>query len=234
LSIDWPEHLVGRIAANAWALFLGSGVSATCRNEAGDRPPTWAGLLHELCALIGDDTLRGTGERLIENRDLLPAADHIRHALDGESKLNTYLSTIKRAVEGPTGDPYRPSTLYEVLLALEPQVVFTTNYDKLFETASQNGYASHQFASRTLAGDLRRGDPVLVKLHGSTDSVRDVVLTRTDFARVMDQGNSVFEVLRALSLTSTLLFVGYSLDDPDIQLVLQAVGRGSLDPEAHL
>lgn len=39
--------------------------------------------------------------------------------------------------------------------------------------------------------------------------------------------------LEALSLTSTILFVGYSLDDPDIQLALQSVGRGRLDPEAH-
>jgi hypothetical protein len=43
----------------------------------------------------------------------------------------------------------------------------------------------------------------------------------------------VLEILHALSLTSTILLVGYSLDDPDIQLALQAVGRGQLDPEAH-
>jgi hypothetical protein len=37
-----------------------------------------------------------------------------------------------------------------------------------------------------------------------------------------------------LSLTSTILFVGYSLDDPDIQLVLQAVGRGGLKSRGPL
>lgn len=65
------------------------------------------------------------------------------------------------------------------------------------------------------------------------DAINDIVLTRTDYARVVDEGRQVFDALGALSLTSTILFVGYSLDDPDIQLVLQAVGRRGLSPEAH-
>lgn len=72
-----------------------------------------------------------------------------------------------------------------------------------------------------------------MKLHGSTDVMPDIVLTRTDYARATTVGRPVFDALRALSLTTTILFVGYSLDDPDIQLVLQAVGRPGTVPEAH-
>ena len=72
-----------------------------------------------------------------------------------------------------------------------------------------------------------------MKLHGSTDAIHDIVLTRTDYAGATTVGRSVFDALRALTLTSTILFVGYSLDDPDIQLVLQAVGRPGLTAEAH-
>lgn len=72
-----------------------------------------------------------------------------------------------------------------------------------------------------------------MKLHGSTDSPDDVILTRSDYAKVARVGGDAFAALSALSLTSTILFVGYSLDDPDIQLVLQAVGRSGLSPEAH-
>ena len=80
---------------------------------------------------------------------------------------------------------------------------------------------------------LRIGEPVFVKLHGSTDSITDAVLTRTDYARAATKGRATFDALAALSLTSTILFIGYSLDDPDIQLVLQAVGRQGMRPEAH-
>lgn len=233
MPVEWPDHLVERIAANQWVLFIGSGVSASCTNDAGASPPTWTGLLRSLCDLISDDEMKRAGNSLIDEHQLLSAADHIRYCVDIQNALNSYHSTLKRAVEGPPSDPYRPSPVFDDLLALDPRIVFTTNYDKLFETASRSGYATHRFDSLTLSADLRRGDPVLVKLHGSTDSILEIVLTRTDFARVMRDARPIFDTLNALSLTSTILFVGYSLDDPDIQLALQAVGRGRLDPEAH-
>lgn len=233
MVVDWPPHLVERIARDRWVLFLGSGVSASCRNAAGNSPPDWPTLLSQLCGLIRDDDSRAIGERLTANRELLAAADHVRYALDTELNLGGYFQTIRTAVDGPPGDRYEPSSMFDAVLALDPRVVFTTNYDRLFETASKNGYAMHPFTSAALTHDLRQGEPVLVKLHGTTDAINEIILTRTDYARVAEDGRQVFEALAALSLTSTILFVGYSLDDPDIQLVLQAVGRRGLSPEAH-
>lgn len=233
MPVDWPTHLVERISAKQWVLFVGSGVSASCVNGAGESPPTWPDLLGRLADLLTDPAEKGIATTLIDERQLLAAADHIRYCLDRQNALNSYQSTLRRALEGRPEDPFGPSDVYDDLLNLDPRIVFTTNFDKLFETASRGGYSTHTFKSATLGGDLRRGDPVLVKLHGSTDSIAEIVLTRTDFARVMKDGAPVLEILHALSMTSTILFVGYSLDDPDIQLALQAVGRGPLDPEAH-
>jgi len=123
--------------------------------------------------------------------------------------------------------------LFDALLTLDPKTVFTTNYDKLFEQASKGGFRLHPVRSETISDDLRLGEPVFVRLHGSTDAMNDLVLTRTDFAGVTKAGKDVFNALKALSLTSTILFVGYSLDDPDIQLILQEVGRPGPTPEAH-
>ncbi|HWY90363.1 MAG TPA: SIR2 family protein [Solirubrobacteraceae bacterium] len=231
--VAWPPSLVERIAANQWVLFVGSGVSASCTNHAGGSPPTWEGLLTTLCALIADHAHRTTGEQLIAGRDFLAAADHIRYSLANEARLSSYQQSIRLAVEGPAGDKFVPSTLFDALLNLEPKIVFTTNYDKLFEIASTSGFRTHQVNSPDLSDDLRLGEPVLVKLHGSTDAINHIILTRTDYASVTKTGRDVFDALRALSLTSTFLFVGYSLEDPDIQLVLQAVGRPGMSPEAH-
>jgi len=90
-----------------------------------------------------------------------------------------------------------------------------------------------RFHSQSLGHELRRGEPVFVRLHGSTDVVSEIILTRTDYARVARDGREVFDILRALALTSTILFIGYSLDDPDIQLVMQAISRPGSSPEAH-
>ena len=231
--VAWPSSLVDRIVADRWVLFIGSGVSASCKNSAGDHPPDWEGLLRQLCALIANTAQRRIGEALIDQRDFISAADHVRHTLAQEGNLTAYEQAIRIAVEGPAADRFVPSRFFTYLLSLEPKVVFTTNYDKLFELASKGGFRYHPVTSQSLGDDLRRGEPVFVKLHGSTDAIGEVVLTRTDFAGVTKAGADVFDALRALTQTSTILFVGYSLDDPDIQLVLQAVGRPGLVPEAH-
>jgi hypothetical protein len=232
--VDWPSTLVERIAVGHWVLFIGSGVSASCTNAAGECPPTWSRLLDRLAALISDVDHRKTAERMIKAREYLSAADHIRFSVAQEQNLTTYHQTIKIAVEGSQSDRFTPSTFFDRLLDLEPRIVFTTNYDKLFETASQNKYGTYvPFEPADPSDALRLGEPVLIKLHGSTDAMPEAVLTRTDFSRVMREGRPTLDILSALSLTATFLFVGYSLDDPDIQLVLQAVGRSAWRPEAH-
>jgi hypothetical protein len=232
-SIDWPDHLVERVARERWVLFIGSGVSHSSSNRNGESPPDWVGLLRTLCSQIRDPSARAVGASLIDGSQLLAAADHIRHVMDAERNLAGYFQTIRTSAEGPPADKFSPSALFNSLLSLEPRVVFTTNYDKLFEMASRSGFQVHQYGSNNLSHDLRQGEAVLVKLHGSTDDINEIVLTRTDYSRVADRGRRVFEALEALSLTSTIIFVGYSLDDPDIQLVLQTVGRTGLSPEAH-
>ncbi|MGA9875822.1 MAG: SIR2 family protein [Solirubrobacteraceae bacterium] len=183
--------------------------------------------------MITDETRRRMALTLIKRREYLAAADHVQYAVAQQDDRAAYHQAIKTTVEGQAADRFRPSSLYAALLNLEPKIVFTTNYDKLFESASQNGFAVHTFESTTVSDALRIGEPVFVKLHGSTDSISDAVLTRTDYARAATKGRATFDALAALSLTSTILFVGYSLDDPDIQLVLQAVGRSGMRPEAH-
>jgi hypothetical protein len=232
-TVVWPSSLVNRIIADRWVLFIGSGASASCKNAAGTSPPTWTSLLTELCALIASSNERKVGEALLAQRDLLGAADHIRYSLARENNVTLYEQAIRAAVEGPADDRFRPSKLFEHLLKMEPKIVFTTNYDKLFDVASENGFRPHGLNSHSLGDDIRRGEPVFVKLHGSTDEISQIVLTRTDYARAARAGHDVFDALRAVTLVSTILFVGYSLDDPDIQLVLQTVGRPGLSPEAH-
>lgn len=231
--VSWPSTLVDRIASDHWVLFIGSGVSASSQNSSGSRPPDWSGLLDSLAALITDEKRRKIASGMVRRREYLAAADHIQYSIAQQEDRGAYFKAIKLAVEGPPTDRFRPSSLYSSLLNLEPKIVFTTNYDKLFESASQNGFAVHTFDSATVSDALRIGEPVFVKLHGSTDSISETILTRTDYARVMTKGRETFDALAALSLTSTILFVGYSLDDPDIQLVLQAVGRSGMRPEAH-
>lgn len=231
--VIWPDHLVEQIARGRWILFIGAGVARSCRNAAGDHPPSWDGLLSRLASRLTNEVNRAKAEELIAGGDLLAAADHIKWSFSAEHNVNGYLNEIRLAVTGDPADPFWPSEMYTTLIDLNPQVVFTTNYDTLFEQASLHAFSVVPYHVGGLSSQVRRGEPVLVKVHGTVDAIHKIVLTQRDFNWVAEEGGEVLAVLSALSLTQTILFVGYRLADPDIQLVVRNAASKPLDPEAH-
>jgi hypothetical protein len=58
-----------------------------------------------------------------------------------------------------------------------------------------------------------------------------MVLTRSDFFKAKQSAPHFYSVLDALFLTHTILFVGYGLNDPDIQLTLENANISA--PSSH-
>ena len=145
-------------------------------------------------------------------------------------KEQDFLRKIARLTDGPSTALFQPRPLHDTLLRLEPDVLVTTNYDRILERATRNGYQVHRYDSLTGADDVRSGEPVLLKIHGSVDSPSEMILTRSDYSRLRRVGAASLEVLQALFLTRTALFIGYSFNDPDIHLLLENVmgARGGI------
>lgn len=219
--VNWPETLLGQIIARRWVLFIGSGVSASCVNDVGDSPPTWKSLLEALAEGIGDDTRKEKAYVLIASQRYLQAAEHIRWCYRVAAKNADYLARIREAVQGPVGHPFEPSGVYSVLLDLDPTTVVTTNYDRLFEIASKGAYDALTYDDEAIAANVRKGLPVLLKLHGRIDQMHRIILTRQDYLTLKKTGAHALDTLRSLFQTHTTLFVGYSIEDPDVQLLLE-------------
>ena len=47
MSDIWPDNLVEELAYRRCLIFLGSGISATAKNDAGESPDTWGAFLNE-------------------------------------------------------------------------------------------------------------------------------------------------------------------------------------------
>jgi hypothetical protein len=231
----WPEHLLERVTSKNFVLVVGAGVSRSCRNAAGASPPSWEQLLRQLIATFTSGTTKGFARKLVDQGRYLDAAELLRGRARAQAKEEDFLKRIAEVTDGGTkaADQYQPSDMHEMLLTLEPDVLLTTNYDRILERASRNGYNLHPYDSTTLARDVRSGTPVLVKVHGSVDSASKIVLTRSDYTRLRREGAHALEVLQALFLTKTALFVGYSFNDPDIHLLLENVLGARGDVPAH-
>jgi hypothetical protein len=59
----------------------------------------------------------------------------------------------------------------------------------------------------------------LIKLHGTWETPESIVLTRDDYARSRTQRAEMFRHLAQSARFSTFLFIGFSLSDPNFNLI---------------
>lgn len=121
-----------------------------------------------------------------------------------------------------------PGRGHRALARLPIQTIWTTNFDPLLETALPGFFPvinDDGLRDRTL------GQKRIVKMHGSLkdgDWASEPVITRTDFERYEPTHLRMWSLLRATYLTQAMLFLGFSFDDPNIEVLLR-LARTSLD-----
>ena len=65
--------------------------------------------------------------------------------------------------------------------------------------------------------------PWLLKIHGDAEDPTTIVLTEDDYEQLENDHRALVAVIESLLMTSHLLFVGYSLKDPDFANAVERV-----------
>ncbi|MBZ5709320.1 SIR2 family protein [Nannocystis pusilla] len=237
---EWRADFIEQVARKRYVVFIGAGASASCKNDAGHSPPTWGELLLECAARLADSNTRTTANQLIHSGEYLLAAEHIYASYRRLGLLTDLWRLIEEKVDGPKNARHLPSNVYKQLLRLEPDVVVTTNFDRIFEraTGGNDNFTVFTWVKKsgqqvTLADRIRAGDPVLIKIHGCMSEASSITLTRSLYAITRREGADTFAAVKALCMTRPVLFVGYRLADPDIQLLLEDSGVGTYFHAGH-
>ena len=211
-----PASLVRHLREGRCVLFAGSGLSAW------GKLPTWGGLLQhiigEMRAEEPDSPSIEELDRLLEAGKLLEIADYCKEQL-GERRYGEILTEQLRGDEGDIPEPHR------IIAELPFAAVVTTNYDKLLERtyASLTGRwpkTPTHLDSDTLGPLLFDGSFFILKAHGDIDRPDSLVLTASDYREIIHSNPAFNEIFSAILLTNAILFVGYSLNDPDLRMLL--------------
>ncbi|MET4675381.1 MULTISPECIES: SIR2 family protein [unclassified Luteibacter] len=228
--IAWGDALVKELAARRVIIFFGAGASASCVSpNTNVKPPNWKALLEMLNARNGDEDSKAVAAGLIAERRYLDAAEVIVSSLNEAD----YHDEMRRIFELPR---YEKSRIHEAILSIDPKVAITTNFDTVYDTycrsgAAAEGYNVFKYTDTHLVSQLRSPIRCVVKAHGCITTPERMVLTRTDFFRARQDAAHFYKTLDALFLTHTILFIGYNLDDPDIQMVLENANIAA--PSSH-
>lgn len=233
--IEWGESLVKELAARRCIVFFGAGASVGCQPIVGNsdrHPPDWQQLLTALAnRMAAGSPDRALAEELIAQRKFLDAAEVIVDTLNRAD----YADCLRELLEIPR---FQQSRIHESLLTLDPKIAITTNYDTIYDRYCTNGNAAEgydvvRYTDEHLVQQLRSPTRVIIKAHGCITNTDRLILTRSAYFEARLKYSHFFKVLDALCLTHTILFVGYSMSDPDIQIALENANIAAPSSNRH-
>ena len=218
--IKWPRTLIQEVATRRCILFLGAGVSSSCESDDGKRPKNWSAFIAEASQLIGNEECKNIVKKLIQEGKNLSALQVIYSEVD-KADYHSFLD------ENFNTQVFKPSKLHELIFDLDSRFVITTNFDKIYEnhciSTSQEGFKVVTYDSESLVDEIRSDTRLIIKAHGTIDNVNKMIFTKSQYHQAKRRYSKFYEVLKALFITHTVIFIGCSLDDPDIQLILEDI-----------
>lgn len=200
------------------ALFVGAGLSM------GASLPSWGELL---------EAPRAESE-VPAIKDLPLMAEYVlSEGRYSRSRLEQHILEVTAAAQATA----TPAMAHLVRLPVDQ--IWTTNYDPLIE------WTDPQLGVRVIANDddvrlIGTSVRSIVKMHGSVTATTPAtwlsppVITRTDYESYETEHPRMWALLRAVYLSRTMLFLGFSFSDPNIE-VLQRLARlsGTATQDRH-
>ena len=173
-------------------IFVGAGVS---KNSG---VPTWGRMV------------RTFAEQMDYPVEKLSTDEYIRipqyyYGMDESEGHRDYYETIRKIISLET----EPNILNELIAQLHPKHIVTTNYDKLMDKVAE-GYEVIRQDKDLLKVDSNN---YLIKMHGDIDNVEEVVFKETDYLQYSETHRLMETFLKSLLIDHVFLFVGYSLND---------------------
>ena len=223
------KRLIELASSGQLSLFLGAGVSV------GSGLPTWFQFLHIL-----EDQFTANGcssERTLGDKhswDPLAMADALNTICGSRADRKGVRIPLKKRVQQTLRRASQnPGLLLYLLLSLPTTSIVTQNYDQLIERAMhcRNLSDATREEFSVIPYQPKRGAKRwLLKMHGCVSAPNDIVLTGKDYA-AFEKGRlrALAGLVQANLMTSHLLFVGFSMTDPNYLRILQEVRR-ALNP----
>ena len=205
-GIDFPKSLLDALRDGRLVVFAGAGVSMGKPASL----PSFKGLVKAISS--------GTGEVFQDPEQ--------EDRFLGRLKDNG-VRVHERAAQELSRDGPKPTDLHRDLLWLysTPQSVrlVTTNFDRLFEQASEDIFDQMPDAFNAPALPLGTGFNGIVHVHGSFEQPGDMVLTDADFGRAYLTEGWARRFLVDLFRSFSTLFIGYSHNDVVMSYLARAL-----------
>ncbi|RHW25443.1 SIR2 family protein [Nocardioides immobilis] len=234
------DALVRSAAARQLVPFVGAGISESLINQNTGKPlmPSWRAFLRG-CAMDLSVENRDAVLQLVREEELAQAASRVKLAVGTAhwiERLRTTFEVSRSSAQESDVD------LLHKIWKVSRGLVVTTNYDETLLWGRRESeplptvYGLHAPADLSTLLEANRESPVLWHLHGTITHPNSIVLEQKEYARLYDGINAelseddppaelrhqaAFICLQTMAACQSLLFLGFSLTDPNVNRVLR-------------
>jgi hypothetical protein len=207
-----PDELVHAVRERRAILFAGAGLSMNVGL------PSWEQFINRMAEELGLDTNNLLGPAVSYHT----LAEYYRIKQGSIGPLRSWMDRNWKVSD----EKVRASRMHALVVELEFPIIYTTNYDRNIEAA----FAAHgrDFVKVANARDIaktREGVAQIVKFHGDFEDDDSLVITETDYFSRLAFDSPLDIKFRADALGKTVLFIGYSMSDLNIRLLLHNLWR---------
>jgi len=207
-----PEQLIKSINEQRAILFAGAGLSMSVGL------PSWQKLIEHLGEELGMDA-RGLLGPDVSYHTL---AEYYRIQQGSIGPLRSWMDRNWKV----SRDAVKSSKMHELIVGLNFPIIYTTNFDRNIETAFEiHGRDYVKVANARDIAKTREGVTQIVKFHGDFDDDDSLVITETDYFNRLAFDAPLDVKFRSDALGKTVLFIGYSMTDLNIRLLLHKLWR---------
>lgn len=214
-TINMLKDIKRKSKENKLVIFIGAGVS----NNSGYK--SWDKLVE-----IFDDKMTYSKEKhKYSSEELLKIPQYFFN-----EDMNEYKNILKNEFDTI---PSYTNPIIDVLLGLKPNHIITTNFDKLIELSLNRnniygcpiGDELNKYQVICKDSDLISApkNNFLIKMHGDLDNFESLVLKEDDYLKYSSTHVLIETYIKSLLIGHTFLFVGYSLGDYNLKLIMSWV-----------
>ncbi len=229
-DINWSSKLIEEIAYRRCILFLGSGVSATAKNEDGESPKTWGAFIESIQGLMRSPSR--ADKKFV--RDMLAQGNYLLalQAIYDLSDPGEYGELLKNNFGRGN---YNASNVHRYIKEIDSKIVITTNFDKIYDNlCNEDHYVKYDYQkTKSIITNIKSPENLIIKAHGTIDDTDEIIFTAEQYHNSQAAHPDFYQLLESLFRVNTVLFLGYSLSDPDINLILQTSSKTSSKASPH-
>jgi len=223
--MNYYYDLAFALASGSFCLFTGAGFS---KQLTDNKMPSWGELLDEACAYLDKPKMakRQLSECISEKLPLEDCAQvleliFIKEKKDFREAIADKIDSYKLHVESSRGisDFIRRHKLIKVI---------STNYDNLLQKYILHDECNVNYPGKPIA--KKSGLLDLYQIHGSVEHPPSMVATTQDYYKFINFPTYFSRKIFTLMAENTVVFLGYSLGDPNLKAIIYAFRNSTSGP----